>query len=179
MIFSAHAIVGAAVAQMFPENPVLGFCAAFASHFVCDAIPHWEYHLRSAHIDSANELNNDMKINRAFLFDLARMGLDALLGVAVAAYLFQPWFEGVPEQRWLPETTQWMIGVVGGLLPDFLQFVYWKLRREPLIGLQKFHLWIHSKKKLDKYPILGILFQIACVAAIVATTIFVRFQRGA
>ena len=171
MIFSSHAIIGAAVAQMFPDRPILGFCAAFASHFVCDAIPHWEYHLRAGITDKINHLNDDLKINKDFIFDFVRTGLDASLGAAVAAYLFQPLYG--------PLQWAWIIGVVGGLLPDFLQFVYWKTRCEPFKSLQRFHLWIHSKIKLDDYPVSGILFQIACVVAIVAMTFYVRSRIGA
>jgi hypothetical protein len=33
MILTTHAITGAAVASVFPNNPALGFVAGFASHF--------------------------------------------------------------------------------------------------------------------------------------------------
>jgi hypothetical protein len=42
MILSTHAI-----ASLFPSHPTLAVVAGFASHFAFDAIPHWDYPLRS------------------------------------------------------------------------------------------------------------------------------------
>jgi hypothetical protein len=47
MILSTHAVVGGAIASLFPSHPVLVAVAAFASHFAIDAIPHWDYPLRA------------------------------------------------------------------------------------------------------------------------------------
>lgn len=152
MILATHAIVGASVASIVPHHPVAGFVFGFLSHFAIDAIPHWDYFLSSMRRDPDNYLNNDMRFDKHFPFDLVKIGLDAFLGIALALLFFQQ----------LHQPLQWSIlfGMFGGMLPDALQFVYWKFRREPLRTLQRFHLWIHAKKKLDHQPFLGILFQI-------------------
>jgi len=48
-------------------------------------------------------------------------------------------------------TTAWVIalGAIAGMLPDPLQFVHSVYPHEPLKSLQRFHSWIHSKKKLQ------------------------------
>ena len=38
-----HAIVGAAIVGLVPAHPLLGLSLAFASHFILDALPHWDY----------------------------------------------------------------------------------------------------------------------------------------
>jgi hypothetical protein len=45
MILSTHAIVGGAIASLFPSHPILIAAAGFTSHLVIDAIPHWDYPL--------------------------------------------------------------------------------------------------------------------------------------
>jgi hypothetical protein len=47
MILSTHAIVGGAIASLFPSHLVLVVAAGFASHFAIDAIPHWDYPLQA------------------------------------------------------------------------------------------------------------------------------------
>jgi hypothetical protein len=41
MLSTPHLLVGAAIAYSIPE-PAVAFPAAFASHFVLDAAPHWD-----------------------------------------------------------------------------------------------------------------------------------------
>jgi len=48
MTLAAHSIVGGATVSLMPTHPVLGLCLAFARHFVLDAMPHWDYPMRSA-----------------------------------------------------------------------------------------------------------------------------------
>ena len=51
MILSTHAIVGAAIASFLPSHPTTAFVLGFGSHFVLDAIPHWDYPIKSASVD--------------------------------------------------------------------------------------------------------------------------------
>lgn len=159
MILSTHAIAGAAVSALLPHHPVLAFCAAFGSHFVLDAIPHWEYRIRSYIEDPKNPLKADMVLNKAFLIDLAKIGVDFSAGIFFSVLVFQAW--GAPF-NW-----NIVIGAIGGMVPDFLQFAYWKLRIKPLQLLQRFHIWIHAKKKLNNTPVLGVITQIIFVILLI------------
>lgn len=158
MTLTTHAIVGAAAASVFSSNPIVAGCAAFLSHFLIDAIPHWDYIPKSAQSDPQNPLNNDMKVGKQFFRDLFVIGSDALLGVALSILIFSP-----------TDLYSFLIifgGACLGILPDPLQFVYWKIRREPLILLQRFHMWIHTSHKkwtIEQRWAVGIAEQVVLV----------------
>jgi len=138
MILSTHAIVGGAIASLLPSHPVLAVAAGFASHFAIDAIPHWDYPLRSIATGKTAD-NRKLKVSATLFRDLALIGFDACAGLVLALLLFAT------------STTAWVIalGAIAGMLPDPLQFVHSVYPHEPLKSLQRFHSWIHSKKKLQ------------------------------
>ena len=159
MTLATHAVVGAAAASLIPTHPFLGFIAGFASHFAIDAVPHWEYSLASAKIDKDNLMNSDLVINENFFSDILKIGFDAMLGIVLSLIFFQ---SGRLEIFSIP-----VLGAIAGILPDPLQFVYWKCRCQPFIALQKFHLWIHAKTNLKEKPVLGIFYQL-CIIFVIA-----------
>ena len=170
MILATHAIVGAGAAQIFSTNPVTAFAIGFVGHFLLDAIPHWHYPLASANRDVEGRIQS-MPMGRKFIADLIRIGLDCLIGFILVIILFLS-LQGGETTGVIPLTIL-LTGAFGGILPDALQFAYLKIRKEPLISLQKFHLFIHSKKDLDNRPFLGITSQalvIIIVIALVAVT---------
>jgi len=138
MILSTHAIVGGAIASLLPSHPVLAVAAGFASHFAIDAIPHWDYQVRSIATGKTAD-NRKLKVSATLFRDLALIGFDACAGLVLALLLFAT------------STTAWVIalGAIAGMLPDPLQFVHSVYPHEPLKSLQRFHSWIHSKKKLQ------------------------------
>ena len=164
MILTTHAITGAAVASIIPSHPVLGFTAGFVSHFLLDAIPHWDYDLISRKENGENPLDNDIIIDRNSFIDLFKIGCDMVLGITLSLILF-----GFPDfnlNSILSSSVLW--GVAGGITPDALQFVYFKWKHEPMISLQKIHLWAHTKKELSNRPILGIFLQIILIIVVVS-----------
>ena len=164
MTLTTHAIVGASIASLIPTHPVLGFTLGFTSHFLLDAIPHWDYILLSSKKDLNNPMNNDLIINKNFIIDLFKISFDAVLGLAVALLLF-----GFSNFNLL-WAAFW--GAIGAMMPDALQFVYFKWRHEPIKSLQKFHLWIHAKKDLNNRPVLGISLQIIVILCFVVVSKF-------
>ncbi len=161
---TTHALVGAAAASMFPEQPYAAFAAGFASHFLIDAIPHWDYidYIRSFKRDP-HGLDSDMELGRHFLRDLAILGADALLGAVLVLLIMCGWL-GIPVEVAF-------IGAGAGLYPDLLQFVYWKTRKtfiEPSLELlQRFHRLVQQTSPLDVDPRLGLGLQAALVVAVV------------
>ena len=165
MTLTAHAIVGASVASLMPSHPVLGFATGFASHFLLDAIPHWDYRLASVKEDSSNPMNNDIFFNINFIFDLFKMSLDAILGIFIALFLF-----GFSN---LNPASAIFWGAIGALAPDALQFVYLKWKHEPIVSIHQFHiLRVHSKKSFNDSPILGIFLQIVVIVFFVTIAKF-------
>jgi hypothetical protein len=157
MILSTHAIVGGAIASLFPSHPAFVAVAGFASHFAIDAIPHWDYSLKSISVGIAAD-NRRLKLNRGLLVDLVVIGLDAGIGLSLAIWLF-----ATSAPVWVVA-----LGALAAMLPDPLQFLHSLHPREPLKTLQRFHGWIHCKRKLAWR--LGVSSQIAFAAAITAMT---------
>lgn len=168
MILTTHAIVGAAAGRLV-SNPLLAFALGFVSHFLIDAIPHWGYPLASLIRDEKNLLQKDMAMNRWFLRDLAIMAVDFCSGVILAIFIFQG------KAGFINFSLPLLAGVMGGVLPDALQFAYFKIRRRPLVDLQKLHIRFHLNhtKNIPALPY-GILSQVAVIiaAVIVSKLIF-------
>ncbi len=160
MTLGTHAVVGGSLAAMVPAHPVAAFIVGFLSHFVLDSIPHYDYEILSIQKEEGNKLNTDMKLGKLFIFDLLRIGADALIGLAILSLFFR----NVPAFPYVI-----LIGAIAAMLPDALQFAYFKLRREPLNSLQRFHLFIHAENDLNDRPLLGLFCQ--AVVAIIALSV--------
>ncbi|MDB5254000.1 MAG: hypothetical protein JWL80_66 [Parcubacteria group bacterium] len=150
MVLSTHAVVGAAVATLIPTHPILGGVLAIVSHFALDAIPHWDYKVLSDSLTP--DRHGKLRFDTTLLIDFIRIGGDFFLGILAAWF-----FLSSPIHPWI-----WIIGVAGGVFPDFLWFVYAKWKHEPLITLQTFHEKIQTHH-IDN-PILGESIQIAICA---------------
>jgi len=138
MILSTHAIVGGAIASLFPSHPALVVAAGFASHFAIDAIPHWDYPLQAISVRPAAG-SAALNLDRRLWGDLSLIALDACAGLALAIWLFVT-----------PATMgAILLGAVAAMVPDPLQVVHALYPREPLKSLQRFHQWIHSKRTLS------------------------------
>jgi len=147
MILVTHGLVGGSVA-LATGNPFLGALAAFASHFVLDAIPHWDYHLPA--LDESNGPMNIEIERRGLLETYAKVFIDGVLGVLLPVLL--AYFAEVP-------VALVFVGCVFAILPDFLQFVYFKTKTPLLYHFMLFHTLIHSHVRFDKRPVLGIAMQ--------------------
>ncbi|MDF0496298.1 hypothetical protein [Bradyrhizobium yuanmingense] len=160
MILSTHAIVGGAVASLLPLNPAAAAIAGFASHFAIDAIPHWDYPLRSISLGKGSD-NRRLSFSNATLRDFAVIGIDVSAGFGLAIWLFAT------------EISIWTIaiGAFTAMLPDALQFVHTLYPRGPLHVLQRFHWWIHSKRALTGIFGVGSQLAFAGVIAVLARSI--------
>jgi hypothetical protein len=161
MTLTAHAIVGAGIAAVMPAHPILGICAAFASHFVLDAIPHWGYEIRSPSLRP--DIRAPLRFDRMLLRDLATIGSDALLGLILALLIFST-----------PATLAFvLLGALAGEAPDTLHFFYIRYPHEPFVSIFKFHERIQREGFFKKHPVLGITSQIGLIAIfVVAMKIF-------
>jgi len=167
MTLTTHALVGAAAAALVPQNPLAGFCLGFVSHFAIDAIPHWHEGgmLRSARENPHDPLDTDMVLGKEFLGDLVFVGGDAVFGLALAVAIFGFWLFHLP-------LIAIVAGVVGGQLPDALQFVYYKLRPAFMTPLQRFH--VHIQHEFDN-PLM-LLVEAALVVAVIAALKFLIYS---
>jgi hypothetical protein len=155
LTLTTHAIVGGAIASMMTSHPILGIGLAFMSHFILDALPHWDYPIRSSSINP--KIAGPMKYDRDLLIDVLVIGLDASLGLGLALFLFAS-----------RETCLLVFcGACAAILPDALQFAYMRFPREPLVSLQRFHRWAHTSRSMNKRLVIGVLSQLVFVVIIV------------
>ncbi|CDX43266.1 conserved membrane hypothetical protein [Mesorhizobium sp. SOD10] len=158
MILSTHALVGAALGSFLPANPGAALALGFGSHFALDAIPHWDYPIRSSSLSL--RIDAPVQLDRALLLDAMILGADALVGILAAVLLF-----GSPENKWAI-----LLGACGAMLPDPLQVVHARFPYGPLRMLQRFHCWIHADKRITKPFPLGVVSQLMLVAVVVWLT---------
>jgi hypothetical protein len=163
MILSTHAIVGAAIASFLPSHPTIAFVLGFGSHFVLDAIPHWDYAISSASVNP--KIGAPVTFDRALLRDVVVIGSDGLLGILGALLLFAS-----SDGLW-----SILLGAFGAMLPDPLHTIHAHFPHEPLRSLQRFHRWIHTDKRIKKDLILGVGSQIALVAVVVGLAMMAQY----
>ncbi len=165
MILSTHALVGAALANMFPSHSGVAFAVGFASHFALDAIPHADYPIRSASVDP--KIGAPLRFDRALLQDVVTIGADGMLGLVFAFLFFAS-----PDNQWAI-----LLGAVGATLPDAFQFLYLRFPHEPLRTLQRFHRWAHTNTDIKDRVVLAVGSQALLVVAIGAASVAVHGGR--
>jgi hypothetical protein len=60
-----------------------------------------------------------------------------------------------------------LLGALGAMLPDPLQVVHELYPREPLRSLQRFHVWSHTKQRLNW--LIGVSSQLSFIVLVVVT----------
>jgi hypothetical protein len=156
MILTTHAIIGGAIASILPSHPLVAVTLSFASHFLVDAIPHWDYPIRSKGLRPGS--GSVLAIDGVLLRDLMAIGADGLAGTALALVLF-----ATRQTFWVVLLCAW-----AAMLPDPLQFLHNVYPRGPLPILQRFHSWIHTNYQIKREVFLGVSSQIVFVIVVVA-----------
>lgn len=106
MFLTTHAAAGILIASK-SDNPYLVFGLAFLSHFILDFIPHGDESLYRDH---------EWKVNKKYRHVVYYNAID--FGVLVALTLWAYRFTE-PDQTGLM-----LLGVLGGLAPDFLSYLF-------------------------------------------------------
>lgn len=163
MTLTTHAVIGGAIAGSLTHAPLAGLLLAFATHFAADAIPHWDYKLKSRQDNKEKPLERTLGYGAVFHRDLMVIGMDAFLGFLLITIL-----------AWLAGFSFWFIwfGAALGMLPDALQFAYHRLGGTTLTAIQYFHVVImHAKSDLKDKPVWGIFTQLLLIAIIFYITL--------
>ncbi len=150
MILTPHAIIGASLANIIPDNPALGFGLAFLGHYVLDMLPHTDYEVDNFVDKETKTVRSIFKNSRALL-DFLFIIFDFIIAVFLCILLF------VRDEKTAIIT---LVGIMGGVLSDFFQFLYLKFKNQPWIFFQKIHKKFHFD--IDKKPnlLVGVLMQI-------------------
>lgn len=157
MTLSTHSVIAAAVTKpLSSAHPAFIFVAAVVSHYLADAIPHWDYRVLSMENKEHTDQRHWGKNRKLLLRDLAHFTLDGVVAIAITVLLVRP----TTRAQWI-----WVaLAIIGGSLPDFLQGVYALVKTKLLSIHQMIHDAAHSKILLGHYPLIGIPFQLAIVA---------------
>jgi hypothetical protein len=117
MVLTTHSVVGASVAKIAGINPLAGFVCGLLSHYFIDSITHWDYKLKSSN-EADDPAERVLTIGKNFYFDLLKIGLDLALGIFLVFLFF-----GKTVDPYIL-----LSGIFGGILPDFLQFLFFKFK---------------------------------------------------
>ncbi|KKS41406.1 MAG: hypothetical protein UV61_C0008G0119 [Candidatus Gottesmanbacteria bacterium GW2011_GWB1_43_11] len=136
----SHALIGAAIAAKITD-PVTAGTLAFITHFVCDAIPHWDWG------------TNWRKRPRAVTGTLAVS--ETLIALFGTYFIFN---------SLVPSSSTLTITVLLSLLPDWLEAPYYLLLPHPpkfFYYMYRFQSFVHERLQAPW----GILTQTAVVMA--------------
>lgn len=163
MTTTPHLLTGAALASLLPTGsaPVklLGFALGFASHYLLDAVPHWE-RLYGAHYNDELAGPYDSWPRHVAVQGLA----DALAGCLILSVVLALM---VPEANRLCV----FLGAFGAVFPDLMDSAPWwaeTTKRWPVWRyFTKFHDWAHMgydlQRRLPSW--LGLVSQVAVIIA--------------
>lgn len=154
MILSTHIIVGGLIGGT-SKNYFWAAMLALASHYLLDAIPHWDY--LTAKFKDATSSNKKFFKEKYFWVDFLKIAIDIAIGIIVLFFLVR----GKNLNYY-----QITIGVFFAILPDPLQFISWTFKLAPLRYTDKIQAMAHSLKEPGIVP--GLLVQIVVVILSVA-----------
>jgi hypothetical protein len=162
MTLMVHEFVGAAFSGL-GLNPVETFGLGLASHYVLDAIPHWDY-LNDGILNNIKMGPNGKIIFKSFRKEERRaffsIVFDIFGGAALSLLLLRPaTFGGLINLG---------AGMFGAFLPDFLGGLSYLFPQNALLQAHyRFHNFIHTKSHIENHPFIGAGIQAAIILLVV------------
>lgn len=163
MFETVHILTGLVVGT-YVQNPAVAFAAGIASHLALDAIPHWDGQgLVVKRTGQQFSKRGFTKTGRIIV------GLDMAASILVFAFLalYERFWPGFPNPYSffanLFSHPSWILGALGGIVPDFLSLVNIKTGFAKPLLFFKFH--TNIQKEMAMLP--GLAFQIALVIGLV------------
>lgn len=148
-------VVATAVALPVLHNPAAAFAVGLASHYVVDAIPHWDWPLKSLE-KKPEEGHFASSVNFSFgaiSIDMLRLAMDTSMGIIALAAVYM-----IAGGSW--SLVALVAAAFGGVLPDGLQFLFFASRSRALAYHQHFHDLIHTEIKIPHTQyVRGVLLQ--------------------
>jgi hypothetical protein len=154
MFLTVHATAGV-LAGSLTANPTAAFALGVLSHAVLDIIPHGDEKLGPECTGPTCTHREEVR------FTLKLATVDAIVMVAVLAFLLTPW-------RTTP-TTSMLAGFVGGVIPDILQGLGMAFPRiRPFARFKKLHDFVHVRLVTYDPPFAtGMVVQLLTLVALV------------
>ena len=140
MTLGTHATAATAIGFFIPGPWWLGWFLSFLSHFLLDAIPHYDYDEKRG-----GKKPWHFKINEEFTVNVLKIAVDLVLGLLIPLAI----------AFWFNLSYIYILGcAILAMAPDFLHPIHliadWKIFRV----IQRFHVWIHNPHKI-KRPLFG------------------------
>ncbi|MDP3989522.1 MAG: hypothetical protein Q8P93_04800 [bacterium] len=170
MTQATHILIAGAVSKPFIAlgSPLAVFLVSLLSHYISDAIPHGDYPLRV--VDDTNDAmnRNIAGTTKDKLIDISKVGVDTLIGIGILMALYQPAIT-------LENALLFVAVVLGGMLPDILQPLYYWFKRPPLTWAHQFHTLMHTPHRLVNmgYSKSAIISQTAIAFLAIAYIIYI------
>jgi hypothetical protein len=125
MFVITHAALGALIGESMAGHPAVAFGLGMASHFLTDIIPHGDTHLYKNYIAGT-------KVNRA----VAYVVIDSILTIFFVLFVFN---SGLVTDKFAVT-----MGIVGGVLPDFLVALVELFKIRWLGWFHRLHFFFHN-----------------------------------
>lgn len=154
MILASHIIISGILGSQ-TQNYFLAAIIGFASHYVLDAIPHWDY--LPEEFQSRVKTDKEFVKNKKFWRELSKVAIDGLAGL-VLLLTFAGFYQGA-------NIASALISAFFGILPDALSLLYWITKWRPIKWNHNFQVFIHysifKKPEPNFWP--GIVTQIMTI----------------
>lgn len=134
----SHALIGAAIAAKI-DNPVLVAGMSFTSHFLCDAIPHWD-------------LGTNWRLRPKAVTGILAI-LETLISIFGTFWIFS---------HFVPNQVTLVIAIFFSVLPDWIEAPYYLISPPPKIFVWMYKLQHYIHEKLEAPA--GIWTQVISVA---------------
>ncbi|MBI2635258.1 MAG: hypothetical protein HYW79_01810 [Parcubacteria group bacterium] len=164
MTLASHIIISGLLGAT-TNNYFLAATLGFLSHFIVDAIPHWDNYL-SPDFESRAKSKKILFLKDRFLYkELGKIAIDILIGLSVLSLMFFKNYE-------IGDLSYAAIAVFFGVLPDPLQLLYLMTNWRPLKPNHKIQLYLHTLIYKEKPSFwLGITTQVTTIILVFIFTI--------
>lgn len=167
MTLTTHIAIAGAIAKPLIAGglgPVGLFITSAGTHYLADAVPHYDYKLRYFVDTSEGEVAPPFKLADFIVHDVFRVALDAALGIGLIFLVTQT----VPT---VSSLITWSPVILGAVLPDFLQALRFIIPGAILDRVQKLQDFAHGRKL--GWSILSIASQVLIlIGALGLSTLF-------
>jgi len=159
MILASHIIISGLLGAS-TNNYFLAAALGLFSHYIVDAIPHWDDYL-SLEFDSRAKLKKLQFLKDKFLYkELSKVTIDILIGLSVLSLMLfkNSGFDNIVYAA---------VGIFFGVLPDPLQLLYLMTNWRFLKANHRIQLYLHTLIYKEKPSFwLGILTQVATILVV-------------
>lgn len=154
MILASHIIISGILGSK-AQNYFLAAIIGLVSHYVLDAIPHWDY--LPEEFQSRVKTDGDFIKNKKFWKELSKVAIDGLIGL-ILLLILTSFYQNL-------NIASALISAFFGILPDALSLLYWITKWRAIKWNHDFQVFIHysifKKTEPDFWP--GIATQIATI----------------